>query len=190
VFCGIKDVPLEAAAIIPISRGGTYDLDNFLLLCPNCHAIFDHHHPNELEFIEYLVSLLRRSPKFRGVDTQSEIHGKELPADIRAEQQSNDGSQYLAIECKSYTAFSTDRLAATVHQISTYRKHIGNAKYVLAFLGRLSERHRKLLSANGVELWDIDYLAHNFHEEIKQVEHPYFQSLLLGIIRETTLSVS
>ena len=29
----------------------------------------------------------------------------------------------------------------------------------------------------GIELWDIDYISTTFHEQIKQIKHPYFQPL-------------
>lgn len=40
-ICG-WDGPCDRAHIIPKSKGGTYKSNNVLILCPNCHRLYDY----------------------------------------------------------------------------------------------------------------------------------------------------
>jgi hypothetical protein len=186
-FCGTQDVPLEVAHIIPLSAGGTDELENFILLCPNCHRRIDNYAPREAEFVDYLVSLLALNPSFRDVSTELPTDVQEgFVADISATRESETGWRQVIIECKSYSAFSSARLNAALYQVRVYRKFIGDRAYILAFPGRVSEKQKLAIVANNVELWDIDYLATTFSDQVEQVEHPYFKPLLQAVLSKRT----
>lgn len=179
-YCGESDIGLELAQIVPLFAGGTDDVGNFILLCPNCHARMDSHQPREVDLVEYLASLLRLHPAFKDVDSMHSVR-QDFITDISVRRRSDEGWDELSIECKSYSAFSAARLSATLASVREYRKYIGDKQFVLAFPGRVPEEHQALISNNNVELWDIDYIAHMFAEQIEQVEHPHFQQLFLSV---------
>lgn len=142
--------------------------------------------PREIEFTEYLTSLLKANQDFRNIG--NEVQARDFDWDITAERKSGTGWRRLAIECKNYPAFSSSRLQSIVDQLSTYRDAMGSEQLVLAFPGRLSQEERERLASSGVEAWDIDFLADSFHDQIRQVAHPYFQTLLTAVMSQAKVT--
>lgn len=184
-ICGISNTLLELAHILPLSAGGTNEIDNLLLLCPNCHANMDFHNPREIDFADYLAKLLHLHPFFQKISTEPTNQlFQEFQADIIADRKTGRNPEKIVIECKNYSAFSYPRLSTIIHKVKTHRKYLGDDKtYILAFPGRISENYHTLFTRNNVEVWDIEYITTTFQDQIKQVEHPYFQPLFLSLLK-------
>lgn len=175
-ICGNDTVPLQIAHIVSLMDGGTDNIENFLLLCPNCHRLMDSYLPREIEFVKFITELLKSNPNFRNVVNEQSF-GHPYRADILVERKQNPIWQGIVIECKNYSALSPERADAVVNQLLRYRQFIEGNRLALAFPGRVTNKVKERLECEDIEIWDIDYISRVFNEQIKQVNHPYFSVL-------------
>ncbi|HNR69619.1 MAG TPA: HNH endonuclease [bacterium] len=186
-ICGEIDVPLELHNLIPHTFNDYPPSENFLLVCSNCHKYLDLNRPKEIEFVEYLASLIQKNPNYKNVFTKMKIIGKQpFQVDISAELILEDNEfALILIECKNYTAITKNRLHQAIKQIDYYRQTFDAGNYVLALPARLSQSDKSLVSESKIVAWDIDFISENFEEEIKKTPHPYFQNLFKSIKRQS-----
>jgi hypothetical protein len=191
-ICGAKNVPLHYEHIIPVSRGGRHGLQNLRLVCRE--HLLRTQSPNETEFISYLVQLLEKSGKYKEVKREEVLTGKDvltgkgvrIIVDIKAI--SREGNKVTLLECKSFSALTEENLIKTIDRLKYLSDQIrqeANTEIVLVLPSRLSDNSKKIGISRGISIWDVDYLANNFHDSIKSVPHPYYQNLLLGLVRLT-----
>ena len=187
-ICGMSNTHLELAHILPVSAGGTNEIDNLLLLCPYCHTNMDFHNPREIDFVDYLSKLLHLHPSFQNTSTESTNQFfQEFQGDIIADRTTVLSPEKIVIDCKNYSTFSSPRIDIIVDKVKMHRKYLGDdKKYILAFPGRVSANYYELFMRNNVEVWDIEYIAKTFQDYIPQVDHPYFQPLFLSIVKGET----
>ena len=184
--CGAKNVPLEVAHIVPVSMGGTDNPENLTVLCTNCHRTMHRAGFSEMEFNYYLYRLLEASPHFRNTVIEAAV--SDLPAlraDMTTEKVLDRGKgkvETVLIECKNTSFLAGGRLEEVIIRIDRYRRETGFDTYVLAFPGRLSPEGQERVRSSGIDLWDADFIAGTFSEEINRISHPYFQNLFLSLI--------
>ena len=103
--CGATNVPLEIHHIIPLSQGGDNSLNNFILVCPNCHSS-QGGQVRHFEFQYYLIELLNLNDNFRNVTDNFPLSRvPRLQADISAEERVDGKWQHIIIECKTATTW-------------------------------------------------------------------------------------
>ena len=179
VICGASGdvVPLQFAALWPLSRGGEAIEENVVLLCPACHNTFDRR-PKEIEFVSFLVGLLRVHPKYLDV-VQEPIIGREtrVRPDVLARRRSSAGTEAVLIECK----MSPDptRVAEGVSQLQKYQAHFGECRLVFAVPATVSMLQRDILTRANIEVWDLDSLASTFAPQIRESPPSYFRALFM-----------
>jgi hypothetical protein len=182
-FCGTSNVPLDFAHNIPRYAGGTDDSSNLFLLCPNCHQAFSRGGASELEFIAYLSKLLSSHPAYSDVQIEHPLPSEpRMRADLTAVREAKGHKQSILIECKNTPFLDQRRLTAAAAQISHYRRASSFDSYALTFPGRLSTEAQTQLREARIEMWDVDFLAHEFQHQIRSIPHAYFSNLLLGIL--------
>lgn len=185
--CGIKNVPLDIHHILPSREIRSFDPENLIVLCPNCHRTMHAFSPNEREFTNYLVSLLQDHKAFRNIQLGGHITRESvLIADIVLERKSARGWKKVFIECKNWSFTSTNRLKEAIMNFQMYNKAAGEYQFILAFPGRILESDKPVLAAERIEVWDIEYIARTFKAQIAKSDHPYFKPLFLsGLPRKT-----
>lgn len=182
-YCGSINVDLDICHIVPTSSGGTNDIDNLTVMCRNCHASFDRHQPTEVEFIAFLTDLLQRNPRFADTEMEARISKtSSYRADITAVQHEKELRRRIMVECKRTAFFTERRLREAIAQIHAYSKAGHFDAYALAFPGRLSPELQQILASEKIELWDIDFIAGTFAEQIKDSPHSNFKSLFLSVV--------
>lgn len=176
--CGITDAPLELAHITPVSEGGSQEIANFTILCPNCHRTLDTFQPREVEFNIFLRDLLTANPRFSNVVVEQAL-GEELRAraDLTATRRLDSGNQFLLIESKSRSFFRRTQIASAIAQIGYYRSIASFDATALAFPGRISIEDRAALEDAKIEVWDLDYVAKTFSNEIPSLPLSGFKRL-------------
>lgn len=173
------EVPLELASITPLYQGGDISEDNYLLLCPNCHRYMEMG-PREIEFVNFLYQVLRESNSFSNVQLEAIIgDSRRARADIFIEK--DRAQEKILIECKSNRAITRSHSSKIVEQILEYGKLVGKCRLVLAIPGRLPAEIRKSIEANGIEIWDADYIWENFGSEIQKADNSHFKMLLSAV---------
>jgi hypothetical protein len=170
-------VPLEIAALRSFSEGGRLSEDNLTLLCPNCHENFDRQ-PREVEFIQFLAWLLRKNPRFSDELTEAKI-GRDVRfrADLLATRTIDGTTEKLLIECKR-SPETVGRLGDAIAQMLRYREAYGPSTLILAIPATLQSAESVQIAAAGIELWDLDYLASTFRDEILSAPVSYYKLLL------------
>jgi hypothetical protein len=180
-MCSISgdEVPLELASITPLYQGGDISENNYLLLCPNCHRYMDMG-PREIEFVNFLYQVLRESKLFGNVQLEAIIgDSRRARADIFIEK--DRVQEKILIECKSNRAITRSHSSKIVEQILEYGKLVGKCRLVLAIPGRLPAEIRQSIEANGIEIWDADYICENFGSQIKKADNSHFKMLLSAV---------
>jgi hypothetical protein len=177
-ICGAEDVPLYVDHIVPISRGGSDNIENLRLVCLRCN-LANVNGLRGFEFEDYLFRLLRLNKNFRNIETQVKFgRGTSFVADLVAEERTEDHWSKKVIECKVDSSFTSERLSIILGQLNTYRKFIGRTRLVLAFPGELNQNDYELITRSNIEIWDLAYLSNTFKKEIARVYHPILQDML------------
>ena len=131
------------------------------------------------EFEKYILEIIDKSGNFR--NTKSEvIIGKDRKhiADVVTERKADDKWEKLIIEIKYISGLTMERVKSVIARFNSIDQIISGTKFVLLFPGKLADDASQLLKQNKIEIWDAEYLASNFSEEILHTKHPVFQSLL------------
>lgn len=176
--CGVEEQPLEVAHITPLVRGG--GIENLALLCRNCHYLLDNFRPRGLEFVDFLSRILSGSPDYSNVVVDSSLRTSEgnfWRADLTAVRQANGKREKLLIETKAGLPFGSGEVHRAIEQIERYRDPGSFGTVALAFPGRVGEDDKTALEAAGVEVWDLDYVAAAFADEIDAQQHLGFRLL-------------
>lgn len=162
--------------IFPRGLGGDNNLDNLRLLCRECNCKYVNKAFNGLEFEKYIYEVIQKSDKFRNVKLEEKI-GRDNIVDIIAERKKGKNWEKLAIEVKYSTAFTIDRINSVVISLKEIQQSIQDVKCIFLFPGKLTAEANLILTRNEIEIWDGEYLASRFKEEIEQTYHPVFSSL-------------
>lgn len=162
--------------IFPKALGGSNNLDNLRLLCKECNCKYVNTTFSGLEFEKYIYKVIQKNDKFRNIILEGEI-GRESTVDIIAERKTGEKWEKLAIEVKYSTSFTIERINAVVIRLKEIQQSIAEVKCIFLFPGKLSTEANLILSRNEIEIWDAEYLASMFRDEIKQTYHPIFSSL-------------
>jgi DNA-directed RNA polymerase subunit RPC12/RpoP len=151
---------------------------NLTILCEDCHNNFGSQ-PREIEFVNFLTSLLKGHPLFSNVEQEVIIgDGERLRPDILVQRNTSDGYEVLVIECKTAAVLSTLKISSVVDQLKTYAAHLPGARPVLAVPASLSEQQRRFLSDASVEVWDLSALAELFGEQVSEIDLGFYGRLL------------
>lgn len=178
VLCGIDNdsVPLEIAYIQPVSVGGGVGEENLILLCPNCHVVFDST-PREMEFESFLTELLRKHSDFKNVRSEALIGSNtRFRADLLADRVAHTGRERLLIECKK-APLPPSRLPELISKMRKYQDSYGDCRLVLALPATLSPQDLAYLSHQHIELWDLSYIANTFKDQIAEASPGYYKLL-------------
>lgn len=176
--CGITNVPLELAHIIQVGEDESQEIDDFAILCPNCHRIFNSFRPREIEFNIFLRDILTASPDYSNVVLEQALGGQlHERADLTAIHISGGFKRTLLIESKSRSFFRHNQIDSAISQINHYRNIASFDIVALAFPGRISKDDRAALEKAKIEIWDLDYVAKTFSDEIKKLPLSGFKQL-------------
>lgn len=175
-ICGkiLTDENMCIDHIFPRGLGGSNDLDNLRLVCRECNYKYVNTAFSGLEFEQYIYEVIQKSTKFRNV----KLEGKNNKADIIAERKVGEGWERLAIEVKYSTSFTIERIKAVILRLKEIQQSVAEVKCIFLFPGKLTAEANLLLRRNEIEIWDGEYLAFMFKDEIEQTFHPVFNSLL------------
>ncbi|MDE6617661.1 MAG: HNH endonuclease [Clostridiales bacterium] len=177
--CALLDEQISVDYVIPQVIGGGSDLDNKRLLCSRCNAMLAKPF-KEYDVECYLVDILKTSDNFRNIITT--IRHSDMPVDIIAERKEGKNWQKIAIEVKTATTLTLDRIHTIIAQMNMFKTLHQNNKYklILAIFARLSEAALNLLQQSGIEVWDVNYMAENFAVAISRSQNkllqPYFKN--------------
>ncbi|WP_024575032.1 MULTISPECIES: HNH endonuclease [unclassified Afipia] len=172
--CATPIPPFSVSHIIPQSLGGSSDIENLTLVCPNCNAVLG---ASELHFVEYLTSLLSANPNFSQIEQEGIIPGTRYRADIKAIEDTPHGKRVLAIECKRFSVISGPQVYSTLKHLLRHQIGAIETKSILAFPGRASPEVISKFSEHSIEVWDIDQIASLFGKQIEESDDPYFKSI-------------
>jgi hypothetical protein len=181
-ICGIKneDIPLEIAYLIPFSEGGETSEENLTLLCPNCHRVLNSQ-PREIEFVDFLSGLLSKHPNFENVKKEVSLGSEtRFRGDILAGRKEGNKQQTLVIECKTSRVLHSTFLRNVIAQLHTYQNLCDGCHMILAVPGTLRTQDLAVLKEQKIEVWDLDYIAVTFANQIKDSPISYYKALLVS----------
>jgi len=178
-ICGASFPPSTMALehVFPKSLTRKFVGTNLATVCAACNAGMQ---PTEAEFTAFLTFLMRGTPKYTDV-VMDPILGEErrYRADIIATSIQNSRRTRILIECKSSRFASFNRINDVVTQLKNYKEAFGECQPVLAIPATLSDSEIQTLQIEGIELWDLDFLARNFAKQIEDAPRSYFKNILL-----------
>jgi hypothetical protein len=104
----------------------------------------------------------------------------EIGVDITAEEMIGDKWQQVFIECKASSAFTKNRWSVVLQQLKFTKERMRHGKLVFAFLGEANAEMVHLFKRCSIEVWDFEYIARRFRQEIPKVYHPLLQAIFLA----------
>lgn len=174
--CGIPTPTLQIARLSGSSSDHD-DIEQYVVLCPNCHARLDQFSPRDLEFVSFLGELLLNNSKFKNVQNECDLgDSSHLRADFLATR-AGTAEERLVIEAKRWSFVRPSDAIAAVEQLTKYQRAARADALALAFPGRVSKSAREILVQAGIEVWDIDYIAEVFADELAHSTHENFKFL-------------
>lgn len=132
---------------------------------------------SEVELVYFIEQLLQKSESFREIQVNPALSNSRYRADLIVERKVRKSWEKLLIEIKSIPTFTEIRIRDVIEQLKTYKKYVDGANLVFLFPGILSEKDNAFINNNGIEVWDINYIAQTFAKEIADTHHPIFQAL-------------
>jgi len=175
LLSGLETVAIEH--ILPKAAGGSNSIENLVLTCRECNYFLSNNIKG-FEFEQYMFNIFIKSEKFTRVLRDYKI-GDHSIADIMVQQIDNDKIVETIIEVKFHNSLTLDRINRIIERFNKIRELKRNSAFALLIPGILSEESVKLLKAQNIEIWDAEYLRKEFSQQIKELEHPYFQKLIL-----------
>ncbi len=165
---------LQVEHIFPVSNSK----GNLIPICAECHRDLDSRQFTEIEFNNYIASLMKESGNFSDVKLEERISGeKPFRADITATDK--QGKKWL-VECKRSSSFTPAGFHKAYHQIKKYKELSSFDQYVLAFPGLASDNQKYRLVSEDISVWDAGAIAEKFKQQISDSKHPIFSSLFLS----------
>lgn len=152
--------------------------DNLLFICNACNSRM-RPAPTKYEFILFLSDLMRENDEYTDI-VQEAVFGKShrYRADILANHKIHSRHKKLLIECRSTTIPALIKVYDEIENLKNYAAIYGECQPVFAIPATLREEDSQALKAAGILLWDLDYLAHNFSEQLPKLEPSHFKLLL------------
>lgn len=142
-------------------------------------------HPREIEFVAFLMQMLRDHPDYKEIVSEAVVGNKSrVRADIIADRKSQNGFEPVLIECKTPQLISHGAMRLVYEQLERYRKLVPDRKLILAIPGKLRPKTLSELHDRSVEVWDSDYLARTFSDQIKTTPPSFYRSHLLSILTQ------
>jgi hypothetical protein len=133
----------------------------------------------EKEFVELLAQLLSNNPDYSDVDQEVTIGSeRRYRADLLVSRESNGGHERLLVECKS-SPVAFQNVKDVIAQLKKYRAAYGECQLVFAIPATLDQEAVTSLKDEGIELWDLDFLAAAFSPQLEAAGPGYFRDLLL-----------
>lgn len=184
--CGISGVPLELSYVVPISEGGTHQIDNLTILCGPCNRHLGAFRPREIEFTYFLRDILTRHPHYWNVGAETRL-GEQARADLTANRRMQDEEQTIIIESKGRSFLRHRQIKSAIAQIDRYRTLSSFDAAVLAFPGRLSKDDQTALARSNIEVWDLDYVSNTFAKEIQELPPSGLKRLYSMLVGPTAI---
>lgn len=178
--CGkmLSDEVLVIDHIFPRSIGGTDDLNNLQLICSTCNIKkINKLLPSlEQEFIEYIKSLLEAHSEYNIIESSND--GCELDIDIIFERKNGKNDNVYIAEVKTATTYTDVRINQIIKWLDVVKTRYSHANKVFIFPGQVSEKYKLRMQKEGIEVWDIEFLVREFSQQIKEIQHPVFSSVI------------
>lgn len=186
--CGSTEAPLELSHIVPLSQGGTNQIDNFTVLCGPCNRSLGNFRTRAIEFSSFLQDILAQHPDYRNVVAEAQLDA-HVRADLTAIRRVEGKEQVILIELKSRSYLRQRQIEDVIEQISRYRTISPFDATVLAFPGRISNREQVTLNRANIEVWDLDYIASTFAKEISslppsRLKHIFSMLVTPSVVKE------
>lgn len=132
----------------------------------------------ETDLTSYLCALMRKKKEdFKEIRIQVRLRESNYYPDIVVERRKGKHWQRLIIEVKSYSTFTPSKLEDVINKLMTYRQIDEQSSVVLFFPGILPNQDNELLSKAGIEVWDVNFIASTFADEVATIQHPILQEL-------------
>lgn len=173
-ICDAEGTELVFEHIQSIERGGTNDISNLILICRHHNSISSYRPIKEFELVQFLIKLLEGSGQFQNITRgHRPFLERKNRSDIFAEEVIGTRAKKIAIEVKSFSNFTNERIEEIIAQIKSYSLS-QDTEQVFMFPGYITyEDKQRFLSAK-ISVWDLKYLKSRFKKEIEQIDNIKF----------------
>ena len=139
----------------------------------------------EVELVQFLKEIIFKNKSFKETYLEVPLGVSRYRADLVTKRLIKRKWVNLIVEVKVITAFTHEELLRIIEQLNNY-KRISNCQNVaFVFPGILLEEDKAKFTANGIDVWDVEYIAQTFGEEIEATPHPIFQEFYLAAKKQS-----
>ena len=184
-FIDRKGIALDC--ILPVSKDYGKDFNNLQLVCQRCDI--ENHNKlwssNERQFTLYLKELLILNDKYADVSTDyAYMIGRKITIRIDLTFTRKTDNKRIIAEVDNNTSYTEIRINKLIESMSAYQKMEQTADLVLIIPGTLPDDYKVMLNKAGIELWDRNYIANTFQNEISELKSPMFTDMFRIITEE------
>lgn len=167
--------------IIPYAYGGTDELENLHLVCPQCNRLLGNKPLLGAQFEEYIKELLRNHLDYSDIHSSIKTKNGVIDADIIVNRKKGNKTDTIIAELKIATSYTSDRIVSIIESLVNYKRQCPFAKLAFVFPGELSKKYKYAFEKEGIEIWDRKYLANEFKEQIASQKSIFSKMLFYTI---------
>ena len=174
IFNDINEISIDH--ILPASLGYG-DHNNLQLVCNKCNVQKSNkqYYFSEHQLEEFLEELISMCGEYRDICTGSSYTiGSNTQTQVDLFFTRKIDNKRIIAEVKSNTTYTKMRIIEIINRMSAYQNINRKAELLLIIPGTLPDYYRTMLNEAGIKLWDRNYIANNFKNEIAKLEHPIF----------------
>lgn len=179
--CPICGVPLDLNGcvidhIVPRILGGGDEIGNLQLLCHHCNCVKADKPFLGYQFEEYIKRLLNASGKYSVVTKSISVDGRIIDSDIVFEEETDSGKVLFIAQVSVVSSFTENTVDHAIQQLLEYKELLPIANIIFITPNELSKKYIDQINKSGIELWDKNYLGHEFREQILEEEPVSFRT--------------
>lgn len=182
--CKLDQDNVDIDHVIPVASDGTHDLSNLKLLCLSCNRRKGMlpRVMQEYEFIKYIRNLLENHPSYFNIQTEKVVNNKAM--NLVFYKKENDIVEEVIAELKTVTSYTWSRIRDILQLLNDIKSKNRDARVVFIIPGELPEAYSDCMKKEGIEVWDKNFLVHEFAEQIDLERENLFSQMITGINEE------
>jgi len=162
--------------IIPISMGGSDNIENLQLTCRHCNTKKSSRLFSENQLLNYLKELLSINKEYDDIQTETAYRiGSSYKMVVDLIFRRKQDNSYIAAKVYGGSTFTLTRLDLIIDRFRIYKLLDNKINcFVLMFPGLLPTEYRNSLMEKGIEVWDKAFISNEFRKQIDKVNDPMF----------------
>lgn len=162
--------------ILPVSSGGSDEIENLQLLCGKCNAFKANKPFLGYQFESYMRQLIELNPRYKFVDKQPKLDTSKKAPDLVFCRHVEHGDIIIVAEVAVAHSFTESSVRQRIQRLISYRTQIPKVNLAFITPGELPQKYTELIKNSDIELWDKTFIGYEFSEELSAAQPSSFKT--------------